>query len=806
MKKKNKNREPKRGEVKKKNISSKSKRFRLLGLFIAIVVLGLLIFFLFRPVKKPAEEFFELWKKEGIEKPNVLLITLDTTRADHIACYGYPDVKTPNLDSLANRGILFEECIASSPLTLPSHSSILTGLYPTFHGVRVNGNTALSEEHLTLAEVFTQGGYTCGAFIGAFVLDGRWGLKQGFLQYDDQFDLKKYKHLDLGAVQRPGNEVIDAALTWLEDQKSNPFFAWIHLYDPHLPYEPPEPYASQYNYSLTGLYDGEIAFMDEQIGRVLSWLKGSGTEKKTIIVIIGDHGEALGSHGEMAHGYFIYDYALKVPFLIIPPTDDWRGVRIESQVRTIDLFPTVLEMTGFEVPAENQGQSLLHLFSKPKTKKSYDAYSESYTPNTIYGWSPLHSLRTLKYKYIDAPRAELYDLSADPEEARNLNGELSRIAREMKRTLDEVIRRTSLNAPAPEAANLDRETVERLAALGYVGAPVSRKSSGQRGAELADPKDKLYIYESVQRAAELLNGEKYNEASEVLESILREDPSIPQALLLAATCYVELGEADKAKSQYDLILSDDPNNIQALIGLANVLLQEGKKEDVIALAKAALSIDERNVQAYNLIGQIYMAENNHSSALPYLESAVEIQPKLTQNSLNLAACLVGLNRYEEAEVRLKEILAKYPKFPLAFFHLGLLYEAQGRQEEALKAYKEELSLYPEHFRARFNYGRLLFKIGEREEYKAQMREVIHTAPQAAEGYLFLARGLLLESADLDEVKGLVEKGLSLAKTAELNTLGYLLLADVYSRKNQPDKAKQALEKANSFKTSSSPLK
>jgi arylsulfatase A-like enzyme/tetratricopeptide (TPR) repeat protein len=777
----------------------KKRTFFLLG-WLALFILGVLVFWLFFwPKRDLRREFTRLIAAKGAEKPNILLITLDTTRADHLPCYGYQDVKTPNLDALAQRGIVFEECIASAPLTLPSHCSIMTGLYPTFHGVRVNGNAALSEQHQTLAETFAQNGYECGAFIGAFVLDGRWGLRQGFHHYDDQFDLKKYKQLDLGSIQRPGNQVADAALAWLKQLKDKPFFAWVHFYDPHTPYEPPEPYFSEYNSrGPIGLYDGEIAFMDEQLGKIIAWLKEKGVDKKTVIVIVGDHGEGLGNHGELTHGYFIYDYAIRVPLLVIVPVEKLQGIRVKGQVRTIDIFPTLLDMVGLPIPEESQGQSLLPLIFHPNLKKGFEAYSESMTPDVLYGWSPLLSLRNEKYKYIDAPRPELYDLSQDPEEFRNIQTEHPQMAQEMKKALDGLVRKTSSNAPALESANLDRETLERLAALGYIGGPVSRKSREQKVRTLLDPKDKLQVYEAVQQAGDFLIQEKYDEARQILESILRQEEGVPQALLLLATCYIELKRKEEAKAQYDLILKDDPNNVQALVGLANVLLEEEKKEDVVSLCKKALTVDEKNVQAYNLIGEVFMDEKNYSQSLPYLEKAVEIQPKLTQNTLNLAICLVGLGRYEEAEGRLKDILTEYPKFPLVYFHLGLLYEGQGKLEEAMEAYKEEFGLYPDHYRARFNYGRLLFKFNDYEGYKEQMREVIRTAPQAAEGYLFLARGLLYDPVDLNQAQKLAEKGLSLAKTGELKSMGYFLLADVYTRKNQPDKAKEALEKANSF--------
>jgi arylsulfatase A-like enzyme/predicted Zn-dependent protease len=781
-------------------------RFRALkiaGICVGVLILGLILCLFLKPTTDPAKRIEKLWTKSGVKKPNVILITMDTTRADHLACYGYPNIKTPTLDSLAQKGILFEQAASSSPLTLPSHCSIMTGMYPTYHGVRVNGNTALSEEQTTIAEVLSAQGYQTGAFIGAFVLDGRWGLKQGFQHYDDQFDLKKYKHLDLGAVQKPGNQVMDAALAWLEEQKKSPFFAWIHLYDPHAPYEPPEPYYSEYSQqrSLAGLYDGEIAFMDEQIGRCVAWLEKNSLDKNTVLILIGDHGEGLGSHGEGTHGYFIYEYVVHVPFIVVTPFEGLRGIRVSSQVRAVDVFPTLLELSRIKISASLHGRSLLPLMFRPEKKGDDYAYSESMAPNLQFGWSALHSLRTTRYKYIDAPRAELYDITQDSDEQMNLFQEYPDIARKMKSELDQLMAETAKGAPTPQAANLDKGTVERLAALGYIGAPVSAKKSSGRGSKaLADPKDKLQIFESILLGGELINKDRYSDAVQTLESALREEPTIPQALLLLATCYVEMGKKEEAKSKLDLVLKDDPKNIQALISLANILLKEGKKEDVIALCKRTLSEDERNNQAYSLLGEVYMGEKNPAEALPYLEKAFEIQPKLTQNRLNLAACLMEMKQYDRAEPLLKEIIQQSPKFPLAHYNLGLLYEEQGRLEEARVAYAEEVSAYPREFQARFNLGKVLFKLGDRPGYLEQMREVIKVAPKQAEGYLLLARGLLFESAPLDEVQATVEKGLSLAQTSELKALGYFLLADIYDRKHQPDKVNEALKMANSYKS------
>ncbi|MDI6699522.1 MAG: sulfatase-like hydrolase/transferase [Candidatus Saccharicenans sp.] len=764
----------------------------LMVLAVLVVGLWLAFRFFFQPVSSLAG----FWKKQGVEKPNVLLITLDTTRADHLPLYGYNGVQTPHLNELGQRGAVFEQCATASPLTLPAHCSILTGYYPPYHGVRVNGNNALSEAQTTAAEIFAAAGYKTAAFIAAFVLDGRWGLKQGFDYYDDQFDLKKYKQLDLGTVQRPGNEVVDSALRWLEENRGQPFFAWVHLYDPHLPYEPPEPYLSQYRYyPPVSLYDGEIAFMDEQIGRLYFWLKSRELDQKTVIVLVGDHGEGLGDHGELAHGYFIYDYAVHVPLIVVSPHRKLQGVRVPSQVSVVDLLPTMAGLAGLKSPT-SQGRSLLRLMFGKK-EKEIPAYSESLSPNLHYGWSPLLALRTSGFKFIDAPRPELYDLKNDPKELNDVQNRYPELGLSLKRELDSLIEKISLGAPEPQAANLDSETVERLAALGYIGASVRMKTRPAR--ELADPKDKLEVYELIQQAGDLINHEEYEQAAGNLEKSLAQEPGIPQARLLLATCYIELGRRAEAKHILDEILREDPNSVQALISLANILLEEGRADDVVALGEKALSIDNRNTQAYTLIGEVYMARMEHEKARPYLEKAVEIQPKMTRNVLNLAVCLIGLKEYERAEQLLRQVLQDYPKFPLTYFHLGLLYEEQGRVGEALEAYAREIEYYPDHFRARFNLGKLLLGQGNLEGYLEQMEKVMKAAPAEAEGYLFLARGKLLRRDDPTEILELVKAGLSRARTPELKALGYFLLADAYNRLGQPARVQEALALANQYK-------
>lgn len=735
-----------------------------------------------------------------IKKPNVVLFTLDTTRADHLPAYGYKLVRTPSLDSLAKQGVVFDQCASAVPLTLPSHCSIMTGQYPTYTGVRINGNNALAADHLTMAEAFAADGYKTGAFVGAFVLDGRWGLNQGFDHYDDQFDLKKFKKLDLGLVQRPGNEVVDAALAWLEGQKNGPFFVWIHLYDPHTPYAPPEPYRSEYgSRGLVGLYDGEIAFMDEQIGRCLSWLDTNGLRGRTIIAAIGDHGEGLGDHGERTHGYFIYDYAVHVPFILSAPVEKAAGRKVESQVRTIDLYPTLLQAAGIQVPKEVQGTSLWPLIAGANgAGENLFAYSESMAPSIQYGWSPLLGLRTAHYKYIDAPRPEFYDLEKDPGEEKDVRVDHAPIADEYQSALKTLVATTSAGAPTPNAANLDSETYERLASLGYIGTPVKTKSSGSTNV-LVDPKDRLAMYEAIQKAGELSNDDQYAESAATLEQVLRDDPGNPQARLLLASNYVELKRESEATTLLRSLLEEDPQNVRALVCLARVLQDQGNSGEVIRLCKSALQVDERNTQALSLMGQAYMDSHKFNDALPWLQKAVDIQPKLTQNQLNLAACLVGLNRYDQARQVLNTLLAEHPKFPLAHFHLGLLYEGQGNLEAASREYEAEIANNTDSFVARFNLGRLQLRSGDHAKYMAQMREVVRIAPNNPAGYLFLARGLLQENANTDEILGLANKGLDLARIPEYKAMGYFLLADIYNRKHQPQQVTLALAKANQYK-------
>jgi arylsulfatase A-like enzyme/Tfp pilus assembly protein PilF len=728
---------------------------------------------------------------------NVLLITLDTTRADRLGAYGYAAAETPHLDRLAEEGVLFEQPVTPTAFTLPSHSSIMTGLYPPFHGVRLNGGSALADVQTTLAERLAGAGYRCGAVVGAFVIDGRWGLDQGFEYYDDDFEMAPDQPLDLAGVQRPGDRVVDLGLEWLGEDDGRPFFGWLHFYDAHIPYQPPEPYATRFaGRGKSGLYDGEIAFADSQVGRVFDWLAARGLTEKTIVVVVGDHGESLGDHGEKEHGYYIYDATVRVPLIIKVPGSGFRGVRVQQQVRTIDVLPTILDLTGIDPPQPLHGSSLVPLMHDPEGGETRLAYSESMSVNLQYGWSALYGLRTSTHKFIDAPRAELYDITLNPGETDNLFGRELEIAEGLRNRLASLREEIEVGAPETQEANLDQETLGMLAALGYVGGA----TTVPEGENLADPKDKIHLFESVGYASHLINGEDYEGAANVLEIVLGDDPEIPQAKLMLATVFRKLGRNEDAKAVLDPYLRDNPDNAVALVTMAGILADEGRPDEVLALTKRVLAVDDRNTQAWELMAGVYMNANDHQMALSALQKAVEIQPKLTRPRLNLAVAYMGLGRLDQAEPELDQIVAAHPKFPLAHYHLGLLYEEQGRLEEARVAYAEEVELYPSSVLARFNLGDILFRLGDPEAAEREMRVLITESPETAKPYLFLARVLLQQEKDLPEVERLARAGLERTEDDELRVLGYYLLADVYSRQGRQAELEKVLERAQYYRS------
>ena len=432
-------------------------------------------------------------------RPNVLIVSIDTLRADRLASYGYAHAQTPVLDRLAASGLRFTQATTVAPLTLPAHASLFTGTFPTFHGVRDNGQFYLADEQTTLAEVFKGQGYRTGGFVGAFVLDRRWGIAQGFDTYFDNFDLSKYElAAGIDAAQRPADEVVSRAMAWLKEASNKPSFAWVHLYDPHAPYAAPEPFASRFPATMHGAYDAEVAFVDAQVGRLLDALGDARDE--TIVVVTGDHGESLGEHQEQQHGFFVYDAVTQVPLIVAAP-----GISPGAptdQVRIVDVMPTVLEAAGIPVPAAVQGRSLLP--AARGQRLDLLALSESWYPRYHYGWSELTAVRDGRYKFIAAPRRELYDLLNDPGERTNLAPFNPQRVAALERALGEITGATSGSSKPQAPQQVDPDVEERLRALGYVGSSLSPRALEDR--PRGDPKDKIGLVQPPQTGGHRFGG------------------------------------------------------------------------------------------------------------------------------------------------------------------------------------------------------------------------------------------------------------------------------------------------------------
>jgi arylsulfatase A-like enzyme len=416
----------------------------------------------------------------------VVIITLDTTRADRLSVYGFMDAAMPHLERLGREGIVFDRATSVAPLTLPAHCSLFTGLYPPAHGVRDNADRPLSPEHTTLAETLRAHGFRTGAFVGSVVLDADRGLAQGFDRYSGVADVDASAGVTMPRRQRPADEVVTDAIRWIDGIHGSRFFAWVHLYDPHRPYDPPEPFRSKY----ADPYIGEIAFADSQIGRLLEALERRNVLDRTVIVVAADHGESQGDHGERDHGVFVYESVLRVPLIIRSPNVSPR--RIADVVRLVDIMPTVLDLVGVRSPAVD-GVSLVRMVRGDSQQADLDAYSESQYPLRL-GWSPLRALHAGRYKLIEAPRPELYDLDRDPFEQRNIYDERRDVARALAQRLTAFERGSAAPRNDGNASTSAAEVQERIASLGYIGSGAARAPSEHE--DLPDPKDCIGVFSS----------------------------------------------------------------------------------------------------------------------------------------------------------------------------------------------------------------------------------------------------------------------------------------------------------------------
>jgi len=789
-------------KAQKKNIDKKKIMFfsrPFLFMVIEVIAVILLVFFIFLgsfSMKRDdsSTELKEIIKPLHISDLNILFITLDTTRADHLGCYGYDRAQTPNIDNLAERGVLFKTAVCQSPLTLPSHASIFTGTYPFYHGVRDNG-FRLEPDKTTLAEVLKNNGMITSAFIGAFVLDSKWGLDQGIDYYYDNFDFTQYKRISLDSVQRRGEYVIKAFFEWFEKNYQKRFFSWIHLYDPHTPYEPPDEYKTRFSKWKSGLYDGEIAYVDDLIGKLLNRLNVKNVLQKTLIVIVGDHGESLGQHKELTHGFFVYEATTSVPLIIHFPDSKLGGRKIDECVETIDIMPTLLEILGFKIPPGVQGKSLLPLIMKKNLIHERLAYSETYFPRYHFGWSELISLRNSRYKYIQAPAPELYDIVDDPQELSNIYKQNIRQAKYFEQKLKVLHQEWSAQGiETKEPPKLDDKTAEKLKTLGYLGTFTSQAKMKKTG-PLADPKDKIHIFNLMERAEGNFAEDRLEEALKIVTEVTEKDPMIKEARQLRAQILLMLNKIEETIKECKEALKIDPEYKDVMFNLALAYKNQKKYEEAIAEYEKIMSLDPKDYKPFYSLGEIYMRMNNVDKAIFYLQQAVKLEPEHSSMAHHLlGTAYLEKKMFEQAEIEFKKALETYLHIPNGHFELALVYEEKNEPEKAIKEYKKEIELHPADYRAHFNLAKLYVRLGYMREGIQHFQEAINHKKDFANGYLFLAKAYLDLGEKFEEAILLAKKGLILAPQSEYAPLAHFILADIYNRLGQFSKSREEFRK------------
>ena len=643
-------------------------------LFAAAVVVGGGIYFAGRGPGKSGV------KRDG--RLNVLLVTLDTTRADRLGCYGYRGGKTPNLDALAAAGVLFQNAYAQVPLTLPSHCSIMTGTTPLVHGVHNNGSYVLAPERTTLAERLKARGYRTAAFVASFSVDSRFGLDQGFDLFDDNFQ----PGLPLKPInsERPADAVAALFTAWLDGRAGEPFFAWVHFFDPHLPYRPPAPYDREF---AADPYDGEVAFMDWAVGAVVGKLREKNLLDRTLVVLAGDHGEAFGEKVERGHGVFLYDGTLKVPLILYAPGRLPGGRTVPSRVRLTDIVPTVLDMVGLPVPAQVEGETLVPL-AGGKKGRDLETYIETFYPRENYGWSELVGLVSGDWKYIRAPKPELYNLRTDPVETRNEAGSAGEIVAGLDRKLEDLVRKSAGVAAGPNRA-LTAEEQERLRSLGYVNF-----SGGGAASSAADPKDKLDVLKLAQLAEGFELEGRYAEAKDAYARLLELVPESPASFVNLALSEARLQKFDEAIATLRLGTERIPESAALHVRLGHTYLLLGRAEEALASMERTIALEPRNVDAYTAAASALDALGRKAEARDYLEKAIAVEPENKFLRTSLAMNLASTGNIGRAIEIYKALVADYPGDHVLRQHLGVAYGVAGDYTNSIENFKQAIAIKP----------------------------------------------------------------------------------------------------------------
>ena len=632
-------------------------------------------------------------------KPNVLLITLDTFRADRVGS------ATPNLQKLVASGVRFDQAQSPVPLTLPAHASILSGLLPLHHGVHTNAAGSFPADRETLATLFSRSGYRSGAFVGAFVLDHRFGLNRGFDVYDDEVERGTAGDVSLEASRR-ADAVVDRALAWLRTSDARPYFSWVHLWDAHAPYAPPAPHPQT--------YDGEVTYVDAQLGRLLAAVDRTNT----IIVIAGDHGEALGEHGEATHGLLLYQPTLHVPMIIAAPEVESRVV--SQPVSSIDLAPTIASLAGLEFPGSD-GRDLTATLRSGSAPTATTLYAETQYP-LIFGWSELFAARSENMKLISGPASELFDLARDPHETTNARETQRRITLK----LDAYLSGARKTAVAAADATVDDETKRKLASLGYVApAPVAAASARP------DPKAMAPLFVAFERAlADIASGRARN-ALAPLQQLVARDPANPVFRATLARVQRQFGRAGEAVTLYRESVALAPNDADAWYNLGVALSETGNRREAIVALGEAVRRDPNRAEAHNALGRARIEEGDAAAAALDFQRAVAADPRNARAWNNVGNAMRAQGRADEAASAYRKASELAPGYADPLNGLGVLLVQQQRPREAVSYFSSAIRLQPDFYEAKLNRGIALQEAGDSAAAIAQYRELLDTPQRDA---------------------------------------------------------------------------
>ncbi len=658
--------------------------------------------------------------------PNVVLITLDTTRADRLGCYGYAEDTTPVIDELARESALFSQAFSTNPITLPAHTSILTGTYPLYHGVRDNSTFVVPEDAVTLAEVLSERGWNTAAFLSSFVLDSRFNLDQGFSFYDDDVEASwSYDELAsrqknaFGFAERKASQVVAEALEWLDHSQSRPFFTWLHFFDPHQPLNPPEPHRSQ----MASGYDAEIAFVDEQVGRFLADLKRNDQYDNTLIVIVGDHGEGLLDHEEPTHSLLIFDSTMQVPLIIHRPGQQ-DGRVVDNVTSIIDVMPTILEILAIDPPSEVQGISLVPLMNGVLEPVDRPIYMESLIGRLHCGWGELRGLRTAQEKLIFGPVPRFYRVDKDAGEVYDLAANEPESVQRLTATLEQMIHDHAIT-DAGTLALPDNEARQKLQALGYIVSPVNTArgiTDTLEGIEaLDDPHAKRHIFDLHSVALEHIRTGAHFEGIRQLEAVVANDPNNTAATTDLATAYLAHAQQPvKARELYERSLAINPHQEEAHYFMARLCAATGDLEGSRRHCEAILSFEPASYGAMYELGRVYQAQGNYELAIEHFLQAYSADSSSLSAIMALATLHARRKENEKAGRFFEEALVIEPANPEVLYNLGVWYMQSGHTDEAMVTLQRVISVNPTDRDAHYVIGKLFYENGDLSEAKRSL--------------------------------------------------------------------------------------